>query len=76
MHYSGCCNSYQLLSIRYHNQIVAIKVLNGGSTPDEKVTLQARFIREVNMMSRVQHENLVKVSVCSIILKLLMISDI
>ncbi|CAL9769469.1 unnamed protein product [Musa acuminata subsp. burmannicoides] len=45
---------------KYHNQIVAIKVLNGGSTPDEKVTLQARFIREVNMMSRVQHENLVK----------------
>ncbi|KAJ8477832.1 hypothetical protein OPV22_021559 [Ensete ventricosum] len=45
---------------KYHNQIVAIKVLNGGSTPEEKVTLQARFIREVNMMSRVQHENLVK----------------
>ncbi|KAG6488494.1 hypothetical protein ZIOFF_049737 [Zingiber officinale] len=45
---------------KYHDQIVAIKVLNSGSTPEEKVTLQARFIREINMMSRVQHDNLVK----------------
>ncbi|WOL04850.1 serine/threonine-protein kinase HT1-like [Canna indica] len=45
---------------KYHDQIVAIKVLNNGSTPEEKATLQARFIREVNMMSKVQHENLVK----------------
>lgn len=31
------------------------------STPEEKATLEARFIREVNMMCKVKHENLVKV---------------
>ncbi|XP_039132057.1 serine/threonine-protein kinase STY13 isoform X1 [Dioscorea cayenensis subsp. rotundata] len=45
---------------KYGEQIVAIKVLNGGNTPEEKATLESRFIREVNMMSRVRHENLVK----------------
>ncbi|KAJ4772042.1 Protein kinase superfamily protein [Rhynchospora pubera] len=45
---------------KYRDQIVAIKVVNGGSTPDEKELLEARFIREVNMMSKVKHENLVK----------------
>ena len=48
-------------SNRYGDQIVAIKVLNRGSTPEEKATLEARFIREVNMMCKVKHENLVKV---------------
>ena len=46
---------------RYGEQIVAIKVLTRGSTPEEKATLEARFIREVNMMCKVKHENLVKV---------------
>ncbi|KAJ7950105.1 Protein kinase superfamily protein [Quillaja saponaria] len=45
---------------RYGEQIVAIKVLNRGSTSDERVSLENRFSREVNMMSRVKHENLVK----------------
>ncbi|XP_010922729.1 serine/threonine-protein kinase STY13 isoform X2 [Elaeis guineensis] len=45
---------------KYKEQIVAIKVLNSGNTPEEKATFEARFIREVNMMSRVKHENLVK----------------
>ncbi|GJN22887.1 hypothetical protein PR202_gb10492 [Eleusine coracana subsp. coracana] len=45
---------------KYGDQIVAIKVLNRGSTPEEKATLEARFIREVNMMCKVKHENLVK----------------
>lgn len=40
---------------------MAIKVLNGGSTTDEKEVFEERFIREVNMMSKVKHENLVKV---------------
>lgn len=48
---------------RYGDQIVAVKVLNPGSTPEEKAALESRFAREVNMMSRVKHENLVKVSV-------------
>ncbi|XP_057972862.1 serine/threonine/tyrosine-protein kinase HT1 isoform X2 [Malania oleifera] len=31
-----------------------------GSTAEERAALESRFIREVNMMSRVKHENLVK----------------
>lgn len=45
---------------KYGDKIVAIKVLNSGSTPEERATLEARFIREVNMMCRVKHDNLVK----------------
>ncbi|XP_044473972.1 serine/threonine-protein kinase STY13-like [Mangifera indica] len=45
---------------RYGDQIVAIKVLHRGSTSGEIVSLENRFIREVNMMSRVKHQNLVK----------------
>ncbi|XP_010558404.1 PREDICTED: serine/threonine-protein kinase HT1 [Tarenaya hassleriana] len=45
---------------RYGNQIVAIKVLHRGNNPEEKSALESRFIREVNMMSRVKHENLVQ----------------
>ncbi|XP_027334524.1 serine/threonine-protein kinase HT1 isoform X1 [Abrus precatorius] len=45
---------------RYRDRIVAIKVLNRGSTSEERVSLENRFAREVNMMSRVHHENLVK----------------
>lgn len=45
---------------RYGDRIVAIKVLNRGSTSDERALLESRFIREVNMMSRVKHGNLVK----------------
>ncbi|ESW06687.1 hypothetical protein PHAVU_010G068300 [Phaseolus vulgaris] len=45
---------------RYRERIVAIKVLHRGSTLEERVSLENRFAREVNMMSRVHHENLVK----------------
>ncbi|KAK6943376.1 Serine-threonine/tyrosine-protein kinase, catalytic domain [Dillenia turbinata] len=45
---------------RYGDRIVAIKVLHRGSTSDERALLEARFAREVNMMSRVKHENLVR----------------
>lgn len=45
---------------KYGEKIVAIKVLNSGDTPEDKATLKGRFIREVNMMCRVKHENLVK----------------
>ncbi|KAJ8898888.1 hypothetical protein K2173_008197 [Erythroxylum novogranatense] len=44
----------------YSDQVVAIKVLHSGSTSGERAALEGRFIREVNMMSRVKHENLVK----------------
>ncbi|XP_010252080.1 PREDICTED: serine/threonine-protein kinase HT1 [Nelumbo nucifera] len=45
---------------RYGDQIVAIKVLHSGNTPEERAALEGRFAREVNMMARVKHENLVK----------------
>ncbi|KAI4318946.1 hypothetical protein MLD38_032599 [Melastoma candidum] len=45
---------------RYGDRIVAVKVLNCGSTLEERTTLENRFAREVNMMSRIKHENLVK----------------
>lgn len=48
---------------RYGGQIVAIKVLNGGNTSEERASLESRFVREVVMMSRVKHANLVKVSI-------------
>ncbi|XP_051130502.1 serine/threonine/tyrosine-protein kinase HT1 isoform X1 [Andrographis paniculata] len=46
---------------RYGDRIVAIKVLNCGNTPEERSVLESRFVREVTMMSKVKHENLVKV---------------
>ncbi|CAI0474784.1 unnamed protein product [Linum tenue] len=45
---------------RFGERIVAIKVLHRGSTSDERSVLENRFAREVNMMSKVKHENLVK----------------
>ncbi|XP_051130503.1 serine/threonine-protein kinase STY13 isoform X2 [Andrographis paniculata] len=45
---------------RYGDRIVAIKVLNCGNTPEERSVLESRFVREVTMMSKVKHENLVK----------------
>lgn len=44
---------------------VAIKIVNKGDTPDSIAKIQGRFVREVAMLSKVQHKNLVKV-VCSI----------
>ncbi|CAI0474788.1 unnamed protein product [Linum tenue] len=44
----------------FGERIVAIKVLHRGSTSDERSVLENRFAREVNMMSKVKHENLVK----------------
>ncbi|KAG4937021.1 hypothetical protein JHK84_051118 [Glycine max] len=44
----------------YGNQIVAIKVLHRRSTSEERASLENRFAREVNLMSRVHHDNLVK----------------
>lgn len=45
---------------KFSEQVVALKIINGGSTPEEKTAIEARYIREVNMMSRVKHDNLVK----------------
>lgn len=76
-----CCPSYltynYVFVLRYGDQIVAIKVLKRGDTTDERAALESRFVREVAMMSKVKHENLVKVSItlclCSFYLDVLMV---
>ena len=50
-----------MLVLRYKNQSVAIKIVHRGDTPEEIVKREARFAREVAMLSRVQHKNLAKV---------------
>ncbi|RWR79037.1 serine/threonine-protein kinase HT1-like protein isoform X2 [Cinnamomum micranthum f. kanehirae] len=50
----------QVFEGKYGDQIIAVKLLNRGKTPEERVALERRFAREVTMMSRVKHENLVK----------------
>ncbi|KAK6928394.1 Serine-threonine/tyrosine-protein kinase, catalytic domain [Dillenia turbinata] len=45
---------------KYKNQNVAIKIVPKGETPEEIAKKEARFAREVAMLSRVQHKNLVK----------------
>lgn len=47
--------------VRYRNQNVAIKIVHKGETPEEIAKRESRFGREVAMLSRVQHKNLVKV---------------
>ena len=48
-------------AFRYKNQNVAIKIVRRGETPEEIARREGRFDREVAMLSRVQHKNLVKV---------------
>ncbi|KAJ8749936.1 hypothetical protein K2173_013851 [Erythroxylum novogranatense] len=45
---------------KYKNLNVAIKMVHRGETPEEIAKKEARFAREVSMLSRVQHKNLVK----------------
>eukprot|EP00249_Psilotum_nudum_P020290 c27638_g3_i3 orf=573-1712(+) len=45
---------------RYGDMTVAIKVLQPAKTDAEQAMRERRFAREVDMMSRVQHRNLVK----------------
>ncbi|XP_043723256.1 serine/threonine-protein kinase STY13-like [Telopea speciosissima] len=45
---------------KYKNQNVAIKIVHRGETPEEIAKREARFAREVAMLSKVQHKNLVK----------------
>ncbi|KAL7094881.1 hypothetical protein ACP275_11G132600 [Erythranthe tilingii] len=45
---------------KYRNQNVAIKIVHRGDTPEEITKREGRFGREVAMLSRVQHKNLVK----------------
>ncbi|KAF4350338.1 hypothetical protein F8388_010894 [Cannabis sativa] len=45
---------------KYKNQTVAIKIVHKGEAPEEIIKREGRFAREVAMLSRVQHKNLVK----------------
>ncbi|WOL12806.1 hypothetical protein Cni_G21574 [Canna indica] len=45
---------------KYKNQNVAVKVVHKGDHPDEVAKREARFMREVTLLARVQHKNLVK----------------
>ncbi|KAI3799208.1 hypothetical protein L1987_34498 [Smallanthus sonchifolius] len=45
---------------KYRNKNVAIKIVNRGDTPENIVKIEGRFVREVAMLSKVQHKNLVK----------------
>lgn len=51
------------MCFRYKNQNVAVKIVHRGETPEEIAKREARFAREVAMLSKVQHKNLVKVVV-------------
>eukprot|EP00249_Psilotum_nudum_P003099 c16427_g2_i3 orf=719-1702(+) len=45
---------------KYRDQSVAVKIIQQGETADEVAKREARFGREISMLSRVQHKNLVK----------------
>lgn len=49
------------LVYRYRDQSVALKLVQTGGTPEEVAKRESRFSREVSLLSRVQHKNLVKV---------------
>lgn len=44
---------------KYKNQSVAIKMVPNGDSPEEIAKREARFAREVAMLSKVKHKNLV-----------------
>ncbi|XP_047334388.1 serine/threonine-protein kinase STY13 [Impatiens glandulifera] len=45
---------------KYKNQTVAIKIVYRGDTPEDIIKRESRFAREVAMLTKVQHKNLVK----------------
>lgn len=45
---------------KYRDQNVAIKIVQKSDVPEEMAKREARFAREVAMLARVQHKNLVK----------------
>ncbi|KAL3025272.1 hypothetical protein AAZX31_04G170900 [Glycine max] len=45
---------------KYKNQTVAFKIVHKGETTEDIAKREGRFAREVAMLSRVQHKNLVK----------------
>lgn len=47
---------------RYKNQNVAVKVMHKGDSQEDVAKREARYMREVAMLARGQHKNLVKVT--------------
>lgn len=45
---------------KYKERNVAIKIIQLGDTPEERAKQEGRFAREITLLSRVQHKNLVK----------------
>ncbi|KAH9313893.1 hypothetical protein KI387_022520, partial [Taxus chinensis] len=45
---------------KYNDKTVAIKIIQPGDSPEEMAKREGRFVREVALLSRVQHKNLVK----------------
>uniref|UniRef100_A0A0C9QN92 TSA: Wollemia nobilis Ref_Wollemi_Transcript_18873_2621 transcribed RNA sequence n=1 Tax=Wollemia nobilis TaxID=56998 RepID=A0A0C9QN92_9CONI len=45
---------------KYKDKNVAIKIIQPADAPEEMAKREARFAREVSLLSRVQHKNLVK----------------
>jgi len=45
---------------KYKENNVAIKIIQLGDTPEERAKQEGRFAREITLLSRVQHKNLVK----------------
>lgn len=45
---------------KYKEKNVAIKIIQLGDTPEERAKQEGRFAREITLLSRVQHKNLVK----------------
>lgn len=45
---------------KYKDKTVAIKIIQPGDSPEEMAKREGRFTREVALLSRVQHKNLVK----------------
>lgn len=61
--------------LRYKNQIVAIKMVGKGDTPERMARREARFAREVAMLSKVRHKNLVKAMINSTFRTLASVSE-
>lgn len=45
---------------KFHNDDIAIKIIQPGETPKEVAKRQSRFAREITLLQKVQHKNLVK----------------
>lgn len=53
--------SNMLFEFRFESKAVAIKVIQPNRTSDVSLEHKEEFQREVTLLSRVQHENIVKV---------------